>query len=332
MITKIISTIGPSSLNLLEKIYNSGSERFRLNLSHWDKEWHYWAVSNMKKMHNVPEIILDTKGPDVRTWIFDWEMFVKKWDELILNSSDDFVFWKEKNEIFIDYKTLYKKVEKWFRIYLDSWKIVLEVLKIEWCKIFTKVKNDWVITSKRHVNIPWIYLDLPILSDSDKEILNFCKKIWFDSIAVSFVRDKKDIEEVRKFVWNDVKIISKIECRASLENIDEIIKHSDEVMIARWDLWVEIVYFKIPKIENQILKKCVQYTTPSIVATQMLMSMTKNIIPTRAEVTDVYGAVSWWANSLMLSDETASWKHPLKAVKVMQNIIKYSEKNDELQF
>ena len=181
----------------------------------------------------------------------------------------------------------------------------------------------------RHVNVPWIRIDLPILTKWDKEIIKMWIEEWINSIALSFARDKNDVEKIKKFApW--IRIISKIESLDWLMNIDEIIEISDEIMIARWDLWIEIPFYKLPIIENRILKKCNRSAKPSIVATQMLASMTKNPIPTRAEVSDIASAVQFWANSIMLSEETASWEHPVEAVETMKKIADFIEKSEDL--
>lgn len=329
MKTKIISTIWPASLNKLSKVYETWSKRFRLNLSHWSLEWHRETIQEIKKMKNVPEIILDTKWPDIRTGKIEWELQIKKWDIVNLQ------YWniKEKKkaslDIEIDYKDLYKKIEKWNEIALDSGKIILITQEIQWEKIITKSLNNWIVTSKRHVNVPWIRIDLPILTDSDVEIIKMWAQEWIDAIAVSFVRDKNDIEEIKK-IAPKAKIISKIESLEALKNIEEIIENSDEIMIARWDLWIETPFYKLPIIEQRIIQKCNRIAKPVIVATQMLASMTKNPIPTRAEVFDIAMAVQLWTWSVMLSEETASWEHPIEAIETMRKIAEFVEKNEEL--
>lgn len=329
MKTKIIATIGPATLDILEKINKAWSKRFRLNLSHWTIDWHRDAIRKIKKMENSPEIILDTKWPDIRTWKIKWELEIKKWDIVNL---EYWKIWWEKNGVLsleIDYEELNKKVVSWSEIAIDSWKIILIVDKIEWRKIITKSLNSWFVSSLRHVNVPWIRIDLPILTKWDKEIIKMWIEEWINSIALSFARDKNDVEKIKKFApW--IRIISKIESLDWLMNIDEIIEISDEIMIARWDLWIEIPFYKLPIIENRILKKCNRSAKPSIVATQMLASMTKNPIPTRAEVSDIASAVQFWANSIMLSEETASWEHPVEAVETMKKIADFIEKSEDL--
>ena len=351
MNTKILATVGPASIDLVKNLQEKWAKRFRLNLSHWDVDFHKNAIQKIKKAWEDfwwNEIVLDTKWPDIRTWdIFSDDgknlIKVKKWEEfeLIFSDKKEKIFWDEK-KIFHGYKKFFSSVEIWDKIIIDDWKIVLIVEKKinDWEKIFAISKNSWEISSRRHINLPWKHIDLPILTESDKKIISMWISEWINAIAVSFVRNKEDILEVRKFISENnlknnsenVKIISKIENVEWLQNIDEIIKFSDEIMIARWDLWVEVNFYKLPIIQKSIIQKCNRTLTPVIVATQMLMSMTENTTPTRAEVFDVSMAVSMWANTVMLSDETASWKNPVKAVNVMRKICEFAEKSEDFIF
>lgn len=335
MNTNILATIWPASLNLLSELQEKWVNRFRLNLSHWDLDFHKNVIWKIKKLWEYNEVVLDTKWPDIRTWIISWEQEILEWNEYIfILSSDEKEFSNLENKIFHDYEKFYKTVEKWDKIILDSWKIIFRVEKIsdDWKKIFSIAENSWKNSSRRHINLPWKHIDLPILTESDREIISMWIKNWIDSVAVSFVRNKHDILEVRNFVWEEIKIISKIENIEWLENIDEIIEFSDEIMFARWDLWIEVDFYRLPILQKKIVKKCNRTLTPIIIATQMLMSMTENISPTRAEVFDVSGAVTMWANTVMLSDETASWKYPVEAVDVMKKITDFAEKSENFIF
>ena len=338
MITKILATVWPASIEKVENLQEKWASRFRLNLSHWDVDFHKNAIDKIKKAWKQfwwNEIVLDTKWPDIRTGDIDWNIFLKKWEKYFLEYLD---FWEKildaeqkflkDRKIFHWYKKFSETVEKWDKIIVNDWKIVLIVEKILWEKIEVTAKNSWKILSRRHINLPWKHIDLPILTESDKEIIKMWIENWINSVAVSFVRNKDDILEVRKFVWDKINIISKIENVEWLENIDEIIEFSDEIMVARGDLWVEVNFYKLPLIQKNIVKKCNRSLIPVIIATQMLMSMTWNTTPTRAEVFDVYSAVEMWANTVMLSDETASWKYPEKSVNVMRKICEFAESSE----
>lgn len=345
MITNILATIWPASMDLLKEVQAKWANRFRLNMSHWSVDFHKNAIQKIKELSSDwdfwNEVVLDTKWPDIRTWDIDWEVKILKWEKYFFEFLDfkekildaEKKFWEDK-KIFHWYKKFFKTVKKWDTIIVDDWKIVFIVEDfLDNSENFSVVaKNSWEITSRRHINVPWKFIDLPILTESDKAILKMWIENWIDSVAVSFVRNKKDISDVREFVWENIKIISKIENVEWVQNIDEIIEFSDEIMVARWDLWVEINFYKLPLIQKHIVKKCNRSLKPVIVATQMLMSMTENQTPTRAEVFDVYSAVEMWAETVMLSDETASWKHPVKAVWVMKKICEFAENTDGFDF
>lgn len=339
MKTKIISTmwLKTCKVSILKKMILAWSTIFRSNFSHWTIDWHRNALLNAKKAWkelwiNV-ELIIDTKWPEIRTWEIKGKIKIKKWNILVLCQPGTPVkisSWYV--EMPISYADLYKckNLNEWSLIPIDSWKINLEVIKIENKKIYTSVLNAWVLTSRRHINVPWVRIDLPILLDSDKEALKLWVEIWAEFVALSFVRDKKDILIVKKVLWEKwkkMKIISKIEHSEALKNIDEIIALSDELMVARGDLWVEIPFYEVPVVQQQLLKKMKKAWKPTIIATQMLISMTKNTIPTRAEVMDVAMAVGFGANKIMLSDETASWKYPVLAIDSMRKIADFTEKN-----
>lgn len=333
MNTNILATIWPSSINLLKELQEKWANRFRLNLSHWDLKFHKNVIQKIKNICEVNEVVLDTKWPDIRTWDTEWEIEILKWEEysLIFSDKKEIVFPDEK-KIFHGYKNFFSTIEIWDKIVIDDWKIILIVSEKNWEILKAVSENSWIITSRRHINLPWKHIDLPILTESDKEIIAMWISEWIDSVAVSFVRNKEDIFKVRNFVWEEIKIISKIENVEWLQNIDEIIEFSDEIMFARWDLWVEVDFYKLPILQKEIVKKCNRTLTPIIIATQMLMSMTENINPTRAEVFDVSWAVTMWANTVMLSDETASWEYPVQSVDAMKKITNFAEKSENFIF
>ncbi len=334
MKTKIIATLGlkTCSKEIIKKMILAWASIFRSNLSHGSLNWHKEALLNAKKAWEElwvkVKTMLDTKGPEIRTEEMDWEMKLKKWKTLIF-VCDKKLFLK-KDEIYISHEKLYQNMnlKKWRLISLDSWKINLKITKIEGKKIFCEIWNDWILSGKRHVNIPWLRINLPILRDIDKRWIEMWKEIWVDFLAASFVRDLKDVKDLKQFIWNKkMKLISKIEHFEALNHIDEIIKNSDEIMVARWDLWIEMPYYEVPLLEEMLIKKAKKAKKPVIVATQMLISMTKNVLPTRAEAMDVTIAVQLWADKIMLSDETASWIYPIKAIETMKEIAEYVEKN-----
>ncbi len=330
MKTKIIATIGPASEKdkIIAQISQAGAKRFRLNMSHGDVAWHVKMIKKLRKIPKV-EIILDTKGPEIRTGKQEKPFYVKKEESVIITTNPKEKT-KTKNQIFINYRELGRLLKKGEIIMIDSGKIVLKVVSIEDDKIFTKVKDPGIMSSFRHVNLPGKKINLPILTNSDKEILKQCKEFNIEKIAISFVRDVSDIKEVKMFLKeNDInaKIISKIEHTEALKNIDKIIKESDEIMIARGDLGVETPWYAVPVEEELLIKKAHKFKKPIIVATQMLSSMVNDDIPSRADVMDISIAVQLGAQTVMLSDETASGKFPVEAVTAMATIVKYAEKH-----
>ncbi|MCD5383050.1 pyruvate kinase [Candidatus Gracilibacteria bacterium] len=329
MNTKILATVGPASLEKIKKLQEKGASRFRLNLSHGDVDFHKNAIRKIKEIGNPNEVVLDTKGPDIRTGDTDGEIKILKGEEYFLIFSDkkEKIFSDDK-KIFHGFKKFSETVEIGDKIIIDDGKIVLTVSeKGENLKAIAK--NSGTITSRRHINLPGKHIDLPILTKSDEEILKMGISEGIDAVAVSFVRNKEDILEVRKIVGQNIKIIAKIENLEGLQNIDEIIGFSDEIMVARGDLGIKVHFYQLPLVQKSIVKKCNRTLTPVIIATQMLMSMTENTTPTRAEVFDVSSAVSMGANTVMLSDETASGRHPEKAVNVMRKICEFAEKSED---
>ncbi len=329
-LTKIVATLGPSSekKEVLEKIFDL-VDVFRFNFSHGNYEEHLNRVklvrSLEKEKNTFKALLLDTKGPEIRTGEFKGEVLLKE-GSVVRIVPDDIV---GNEEIFtISYKDLYKDVKKGDKILLDDGLIELEVLDVEGKDIVCLVKNEGYISSKKGVNVPGVELNIPFLSDKDKNDIKFGVENDFDFIALSFVRNKDDVIEVRNLIKKlngNMKIISKIENKQALDNIDEIIEVSDGIMVARGDLGVEIPVEEVPVWQKKIIKKCRDKNKFTIVATQMLDSMIRNPRPTRAEASDVINAVLDKTDAVMLSGETAKGKYPVEAVKTMDKLLKKAE-------
>ncbi len=331
-LTKIVSTIWlkTEKEGYLSELIDAWINVMRLNFSHWDYEEHWNRIKTLRKLIKEKwkkvAILLDTKWPEIRTWkLKNWEkIFLEKWKNIILTTEE--LLWDEKI-LSVNYNNLHNELKQWDIVLLDDWLIKLEVLNINWNNINCKIINSWKIASKRWVNIPDVNIQLPILSEKDKnDIIRWCKQ-WVHFIALSFVRNKEDVKVVRDLLnknwWEKIKIISKIENKLWIENFDEILEYSDWIMVARWDLWVEIPIYKIPIIQKKIIEKTVHAWKIVITATQMLESMINNPRPTRAEATDVANAVFDWTDAVMLSWETAKsdCKYPVEAVKMMSKIV-----------
>ncbi|GIU69983.1 MAG: pyruvate kinase [Candidatus Woesearchaeota archaeon] len=331
--TKIICTIGPSSdrKNIIKKLYKKGMNIARLNFSHGTHDYHKKIIDTIKNINkeiDIPiSILLDTKGPELRVGKFKQPVFLKEKSQVILTTKD-LEYSNEKIISVLD-KNMTKKVKKGSKIYIADGTIELRVEKVEYEKIYCTVIIGGEVSTKKNINIPGAYIDLPAISKEDKKDILFGIESGIDFIAQSFVKKPEDVKYLRDFLKENnaehIPIIAKIESLQALNNIDEIIKISDGIMIARGDLGVQIPIESIPSIQKNIIKKCNIAGKPVITATQMLESMTKNPRPTRAEATDVANAILDGTDAIMLSGETASGKYPVKAVEIMDKIAKKTE-------
>jgi pyruvate kinase len=343
--TKIIATIGPSiyDQNMLVELIKNGVNAFRINLSHGNKEIHERAIylvkkateeiNKIKEWSNVrPSIIFDTRGPELRTGEFSND---KEKNQLIEGDQVTIITDQEvigtATLFSVKLKSLTKKLKINDLILIDDGKLRLIVESLTNNKIICKALNNHILSSRRKVNLPDINLDLPFISDKDsKDLLLACQK-KVDYIAASFVRDQNDIKEIRNFLdkndGKNIKIISKIESKSAINNLLNVVKNSDLIMIARGDLSVELPFYKLPVLQEKIVKTCQKENKEVIIATQMLERMIDYLQPTNAEITDVYFAVKLKSNWVMLSGETAAGKYPLETVKAMTKIILYAEEN-----
>ena len=337
--TKIIATLWPAT-DTSEKInalYDSGANIVRMNYSHSNYEYFKWILDSIKKLNSEWKtnlgILTDTKGPEIRTKSIDEKIPLKKWDIFIFTTTsneDNITNNKNRQIIVCDYEYIVTDLEVWHIIDIDTWLLKARVIEKNPWELICEALNTHLVWSKRHVNLPGIKIHLPGITEHDKKDIKFAVEQWTDFIALSFVRNKWNILELREYLKEinapeNIQVISKIENQESLDNLDEIIEESDWIMIARWDLWAEVPFETLPVIQKMIADKCKKEWVFFIVATQMLESMIDNPIPTRAEVTDIFNAAMQKADCTMLSWETAAWKYPIEAVLAMKNILKYSE-------
>lgn len=337
--TKIICTIGPASDNkeTIIKLVKNGLSIARLNLSHGNKDYYKKIVniiSEVRKELKVPvAILMDTRGPEIRTKNFvNGQLELDNGQEITIYNGD----FDGTNEGFcITYPTLYKDVKQGSKVLIDDGLIELEVLSVDNKSQSIKcvVKNGGVVKNKKGINVPNVKVNLPAITEKDKDDILYGLQHDIDFIAASFIRKADDVRTIRQFVNDNggkgVKIISKIENQEGVDNIDEIIKESDAIMIARGDLGVETPTELIPIVQKMIIDKCNQAELPVITATQMLDSMIKNPRPTRAEVSDVANAVIDGTDAIMLSGETAAGLYPVESVKVMTKIACASENTSD---
>ena len=326
--TKIVATI--SDLNcspeFLKELNNAGMNVVRLNTAHQDFEGTRRVIENVRKVSDKIPLLLDTKGPEIRTTAQTAERELKKGDKIRITGDPE----ETGDCIYVSYKNFAKDISAGSKILIDDGETEFEVLEKKSNSLICEVKNDGRVKGKKSVNVPGIHINLPSLSEKDADYINFAVENRLDFIAHSFVRGKKDLDEIRKILEkknSGIKIISKIENQEGVDNIDEIIDNSYGIMVARGDLGIEIPAEKIPGIQRQIIAKCIEKRKPVIVATQMLHTMIKNPRPTRAEVSDVANAVYLSADAIMLSGETASGNYPLEAVETMAKIAREVEKS-----
>lgn len=332
--TKVIATIGPASwdVEMLVKLAQNGMAIARINFSHGDTESLEHIVVNIREAEKISgkkiEILQDLSGPKIRTGDFEnGEIELKEGVEMKIFEKE--ILGNEK-EFSISYPSLFRDLKVGGRIFLNDGKQELEILENTEDFLKVKVIVGGKMKSKRGVNFPDSDLIVSALTEKDIQDLKFAEKYQPEYIALSFVKTAQSIEKLRQILQEreiTAKIISKIETKLAVKNIDEIIEASDLVMVARGDLAVEVGFEKVPQIKKDIIDKCNEKEVPEIVATQVLESMINSSVPTRAEVSDIDVAVSRGADFIMLSAETATGKYPLEALKTMVKIIKETEKN-----
>ncbi len=338
--TKIICTMGPSINNkdILINLLNIGIDIIRLNFSHGNHDIHKEHIKNLKnackKTKKNISIILDTKGPEIRT------LKLKDSKEIYLRKNQIFYFTYDKNIIGnnkivgVSYKNFVSDLNIGDNILIDDGLISMVVIDKDNYKLVCKVQNDGYLGENKGINLPNISINLPVLSNKDKKDLIFACENKIDFIAASFIRKSSDVLEIRKFLnknkGNNIQIISKIENKEGLKNFDDILNISDGIMVARGDLGVEIPIEDVIFVQKMIIKKCNFYNKIVITATQMLESMILNPRPTRAEAGDITNAILDGTDAVMLSGETAKGKYPIESVKTMYNICCYTDNKNEI--
>ena len=331
--TKIVCTLGPASENeeTLRELIKNGLNVCRLNFSHGSHEEHKGRMDLVKKLReelNMPTaILLDTKGPEIRTGKFDVpEVFLEEGQTFTITMKD---VMGDKERCTVSYKGLANDVKPGDTILIDDGLVGLTVKEVNNDNIVCEVQNSGIVKNHKGVNVPGVKVNLPAITEKDRSDIEFGIEQGIDFIAASFVRKVSDVLAIREILEENnaehIKIISKIENQEGVENLDEIIEVSDGIMVARGDLGVEIPTEEIPVVQKLMIKKCNEAGKPVITATQMLDSMIRNPRPTRAEVTDVANAIYDGTDALMLSGETAAGKYPVEAVKTMATIAKRAE-------
>ena len=335
--TKIVCSISDRRCDedFLRRLFFAGMNVVRMNTAHADEEGMKRLIHNVRAVSPRLAIMIDTKGPEIRTTGTEQPLQYKTGECVTIAGRPGID--STHNNLNVSYVDIAKDVKVGDNILFDDGAIGMKVIGTEGPVVIAKVQNDGELGAHKSVNIPGVHIELPALTDKDKKNILFAIEQDVDFIAHSFVRNAADVKAVQDILdehGSDIKIISKIENREGVDNIDEIIDASYGIMVARGDLGIEVPIEEIPGIQRKIIQKCVSKKKPVIVATQMLHTMISNPRPTRAEVTDIANAIYSHTDAVMLSGETASGKYPLEAVTTMARIAEQAEQDmekDDLQ-
>ena len=332
--TKIVCTIGPASEKRLPEMIEAGMNVARLNFSHGDYEEHGARIRDIREASKasgkVVTVLLDTKGPEIRTHTFeDGKALLEKGKEVTIVSSEEIVGTKDRFSV--TYEGLYEDVEVGSHIMLDDGLIGLRVVeKLPNRDLRCVIENEGIIKTKKGVNLPNVKVNLPALTDKDISDIEFGISQDIDVIAASFVRRASDVVEIRQLLEKHdaahIKIYPKIENQEGVDNIEEIWAISDGLMVARGDLGIEIPTEEVTPVQKELIKKCNDLGKPVITATQMLDSMQRNPRPTRAEASDVANAILDGTDAVMLSGETAAGDYPVESVQMQAAIAERTER------
>ncbi len=331
--TKIVASISDlhCDVDFIESLYKAGMNVVRMNTAHASREGFETLIDNVRKVSNHIAILMDTKGPEIRTTTSVEPIQYKIGEKIRITAhpQDN----TEHDCINVSYPDFVKDLEKGVDVLIDDGDLDLKVIDKTEDSLLCEVQNDAVLGNHKSVNVPGVRINLPSLTEKDRRNIEYAIEKNIDFIAHSFVRNRQDILDIREILdaaGSDIKIIAKIENQEGVDNIDEILKEADGIMIARGDLGIEVPQERIPGIQRMLIRKAVMERKPVIVATQMLHTMINNPRPTRAEVTDIANAIYYRTDALMLSGETAYGKYPVEAVATMAKIAAQAE-FDKLQ-
>jgi pyruvate kinase len=327
--TKIVATISDQRCEkeFISDLFEAGMNVVRMNSAHLDEEGFNKIITSVRAVSNRIGILMDTKGPEVRTTITDEPIRFQTGDRISIQGAP-----LEKTTsrmISVNYLNFTNELRLGDMILIDDGELELKVVEKYPQYLVAEALNDAVLGSRKSVNIPGVRINLPSLTEKDRKNILYAIENNIDFIAHSFVRSKQDVLDIQRILnehQSPIKIIAKIENQEGVDNIDEILEVAYGIMIARGDLGIEVPQEKIPGLQRILIRKCVAVKKPVIVATQMLHSMIKNPRPTRAEVTDVANAIYYRTDAIMLSGETAYGKFPVEAVRMMSSIAREAEK------
>lgn len=328
--TKIVASISDRrcSEEFIKDLFEAGMNVVRINTAHATPEGIREIIRNVRSVSHHIGILIDTKGPEIRTTTCQSPLNYKIGDVVKIFGRPEMD--TEHDIINLTYRDFAQDIHVGDDILFDDGALAMKVLEINGPAVIAQVQNEGELGARKSVNVPGVHIDLPALTQKDIENINLAIDEDIDFIAHSFVRNAADVKAVQDILDernSDIKIISKIENQEGVDNIDEIIDASYGIMIARGDLGIEVPIERIPGIQRSIIRKCVRAKKPVIVATQMLHTMIHNPRPTRAEVTDIANAIYYRTDALMLSGETATGDYPVEAVRTMAQIAEQAEKD-----
>lgn len=331
--TKIIATLGPAteSKEMLAKLILAGVDILRLNMAHASHQWvddAMWFIREAStEVGRQVAVMMDVKGPEIRTGKVESpiDLATGSLFEFHIESADPT---GDVPSVSVNYPGLPQDLEIGKTILIDSGLIQMRVEAKDDTRVRCRVLTPGILGSKRHINLPGVFVNLPCLTTKDELDLQAGVRAGIDFVALSFVRQAEDVRTLRRYLdslGSSAKIISKIEDQAGVRNMQEIIRESDAIMVARGDLGIEIDYHRLPLVQTELVAMCQSEGKPVIIATHLLETMITCPMPTRAEISDVSNAIREQADAVMLSGETTVGKYPLETVQVMKNIIESIE-------
>ena len=334
---KIVATLGPSSntVEMISELIKAGLNVARVNMSHGTHESHQQLINNIREASRITgrevAVLIDLQGPKIRVDKLKEPLQLENDSEWVIGKTSDIDKYPEYKDCYIPtiYENLVEDCHDGARILFDDGLMTAQAVERDRDVYKIKVTVGGTLKSNKGINLPDCDVSAPAFTEKDREDLHFGLKAGCDFIALSFVRKKEDILEVKYLLHKlkkNIPIISKIEKPQAVDNIEEILEATDIIMVARGDMGVELGNHLVPAVQKQIIRLCNQNYKPVITATQMLESMTDNPTPTRAEASDVANAVWDGTDAVMLSGETASGKYPLETIKMMSSIIKEAER------
>lgn len=326
--TKIVATISDKrcDVDFLQELYQAGMDVVRLNTAHQTLDDAMKVIRNVRAVSEKIPLLIDTKGPEVRTKQVTVPIEVEKGEVIYITGKEEVV--SDEKLLHVSYENFTQDIKIGDKILVDDGDMEFIVQGKYEDRLEVMATNPGFIKDKKSVNVPGASMKLQSLSEKDRRFIEFAIENHLDFIAHSFVRNKEDVLQIQEILdqyKSDIKIIAKIENQEGVDNIDEILDHVYGVMVARGDLAIEIDAEKIPKIQRCIVTKCIESKKPVIIATQMLHTMIEHPRPTRAEVSDIANAIFMGTDAIMLSGETAYGSYPVEAVEVMTKVAEANE-------